>query len=130
MKETDEYEIKETITLYFDSLETFDDEKMRHVVHPEARMFNVGNSNIFFIKPREEFIKGTITAPRLHGMNPFMVEIKEISIHTHELTASAEVEWRMIMPNSIGVHHTFYHLAKIDDKWVIVNMLDCGREVR
>lgn len=124
-----EVRIKAALEKYYNSLETFDDEMMRQVVHPEAKMFNAGESGTFFIKTREEFIKSVIEAPRRYGMKPFIIKIQEfIHIAVHELIASAEVEWEMVMPNSVGIHHTYYHLAKIDDKWVIVNILDRGKE--
>ena len=120
-------EVKKVLRLYHDSCERFDDAQVSEILHPEARMFNVGNDNQFFIRSQQEFVAGAVIAPREHQVElKFDVEIQRVDVYD-DLVATAQVFNRVTYSDSRGEHHSFINLAKIDGVWYIVNVLDRGK---
>ena len=112
---------------YYDSCERSDDKRVSAFLHSEARMFNVGNDNEFFIRSRQEFVEGAIIAPRTHQVElAFDVEIERVDV-VDDLIATAKVRNHVTYADSTGEHHSYVNLAKIDGQWVIVNVLDRGK---
>jgi hypothetical protein len=119
--------VKAVLQLYHASCERFDDAQVSELLHPEARMFNVGNDNQFFIRSRQEFVAGAVIAPREHQIEiKFDVEIQRVDVYD-DLIATAQVLNRITYSDSRGEHHNFINLAKIDGAWYVVNVLDRGK---
>lgn len=126
--------IKKLIINYTKYNETSDWENFIEIWHPEARRLNVGNTNELLITPTEDIKK--LSFEGLMNLRKQMPEA-EISFITDdfshidvydEVVASAELNWRMILPGSEGRHKTYFHLVKANEKWIIVNVLDRGFE--
>jgi hypothetical protein len=119
--------VKAVLYLYHDSCERFDDAQVSELLHPEARLFNVGNANQFFIRSRQEFVEGAVIAPREHQVEvKFDVEIQRVDVYD-DLIATAQVLNHITYSDSEGEHHSYINLAKIDGAWCIVNVLDRGK---
>ncbi len=130
---SDEEKIKAIIEALFDSFENTDEEKFLSVTHPEVRAVNIGNSNEVLVSTREEIVKFRIRGLRnAKQQNPEFYarnEIKTVNhITVHEVIASAEVEYRMVMPEAVGLHCSYIQLVKMEEDWRVVNILDRGIE--
>ncbi|MHA2496376.1 MAG: nuclear transport factor 2 family protein [Candidatus Hodarchaeales archaeon] len=132
-KSKDVKKAKETLERYYSSQEHSNEEEFLSVWHPEARRISFGNDNKMLVSNTEEIIKYTINGLRIaKERDPdfyvkFQVnKIKHVAVH--DVVASAEVDWQMEMPMARGLHASFFHLAKIDDHWMIIGLTDRGVE--
>ncbi|MHA1462502.1 MAG: nuclear transport factor 2 family protein [Candidatus Heimdallarchaeota archaeon] len=124
--------VKENLQITFaGEIETF-----QKLWHPKAHRFGLGNSNELYSFSRAELCEHMqqLTAakkdnPSLAQIEIIFDEIDFINIHQN-LIASVAVKWHMNMPDSMGKHYTYYHLAKQDNTWQIVNALDRGFEYK
>jgi hypothetical protein len=126
-------QIRGIIDDYFVSHQDTDVKLFTSIWHNQAKRFNLGNSNELLVLTEQEIIEQTIDGLRIarEQINGFDVqhEINEIShIEVGDVTATAEVEWKMLMPDTSGSHRTYFHLAK-EDTWQIVGLLDRGIEI-
>ncbi len=53
-------------------------------------------------------------------------KLKQIGVHGP--IASVEVDWQMIMPDSIGIHCTYFHIVNTENQWLVANVTDHGYE--
>ena len=126
-------QIKNSLLVFFQGLDETNEELFKSVTHQNVRTVNIGNSNEIFVFTVEEIIEYTITGLRnAIQKNPgFFSRREEIDIDhitVHEIIASAEVSYKMVMPESVGYHRIYFHLAKENGKWMIVNIIDRGLE--
>lgn len=133
----DRVKFRELVTNYLKIMCAGDEEKFLGIWHPDARRFSVGNSDELHSFNLEEIAEYSLKGIRqLREENPksgkiqhVLDEILHLSTYNN-LVAAVEAKWHMIMPDSKGVHHTYFHLARQNDKWLIVNVLDRGYELR
>lgn len=129
----EEQKIKETILSLYQHFENTDEENFRALTHPQVRTVNIGNSGEVHVFDMEQIVEYTITGLRRakEQIPGFFARREEIEVHqiaVQEMIASAEVSYKMVMPESIGRHHSFLHLVKNADQWIVVNMIDRGIE--
>ncbi|MHA1212584.1 MAG: nuclear transport factor 2 family protein [Candidatus Heimdallarchaeota archaeon] len=124
--------IKENLQINFAG----DIEKFQKLWHPNAHRFGLGNTNELYSFSRSEICEHMQQLIAAKKDNPALAQIKIIFdeidfIRIYQnLTASVGVKWHMTMPDSMGKHYSFYHLAKQGDTWQIVNVLDRGFEYK
>ncbi len=107
--------IKAALSTFFDGLNSHQPEKIREVWHPDAKLFIGGDAqSTSFFESLPEFIG---------------FEVQEVErVEVYETIASAEVNWLMKMPGSVGVHTSYFTLIKTDDNWSIAGGVDHGIE--
>lgn len=121
--------IKETLKSYYAYLEKFEGDQILDLWYHDGKMYNVGNANAFLIRTPQEFAHHMTQIGQTQDI-PLKIKIDKIDhVAVHDLIASAEVHWRMILPDSVGIHRSCYHLAKMDSRWVIVSLMDRGLEI-
>jgi hypothetical protein len=124
-------ELIQLIEAYFAKQSAFDGDGMLAYWHPGGTMYLVGNQNEFRVVTIEEQVGHMKEAKeRVPDLQVEFVldEIEQVAIQ-EDLIASAHVRYRMIFPAGYGQHRCFYHLAKIQGKWGIVNAVDRGFQV-
>jgi hypothetical protein len=124
-------EIIQLLENYFARQSMFDGDGMLEFWHPGGRMYLVGNQNEFRVVTIEEQASHIKDAKeRVPDLKvEFILEEIEQVVVQEDLIASAHVRYRMIFPEGYGKHRCFYHLAKIEGKWGIVNVVDRGVQV-
>lgn len=133
--EDEEAKLRELVNTYIKTMGTGDEERFHEIWHPAARRFSIGNSNEL-----HSFSQAEIDEYTLKGIKQLrkeasdsarfefvLDEVLHFSIYSN-LIASVEVKLHMTLPGSEGLHHTYFHLAKQNGKWRIVNALDRGYE--
>jgi hypothetical protein len=131
---TEEDKIRDLIEKYTKCNETSDWESFIELWHPEARRLNVGNNNQLLITPTDDIKKFSFDGLKNLKQQMPDADIRfEIDEFTHidiydNVVASVELKWKMFLPGSKGTHKTYFHLVKLDDLWIIVNVLDRGFE--
>lgn len=128
-------EIKNTILNLYKSFEDSDIELFKSITHPEVRTVNIGNSNESFVFGRDEIINNTILGlknvrEQVPGFYAKWVEVQVKSIKVHDRIASAEVIYKMDMPESYGNHSSFIQFIKEDIQWQIIEIIDRGIEIK
>jgi hypothetical protein len=124
-------EIVQFIEAYFARQSAFDGDGMLDSWHAGGRMYLVGNENTFRVVTIEEQashikeVRARVPDLRVEFM---LDEVERVEVQD-ELIASVHVRYRMILPEGYGKHRCFYHLAKVDGKWGIVNAVDRGIQV-
>ena len=110
----------------------FDGDGILNLWHTEGMVYMVGNNNQFRINSIKEQcahineVKKKVPDIRVD----FLIDsVEEVSIQD-DLIATARVQWRMMMLDSYGKHRSFYNLVKIGGRWVIVNVVDRGLEIK
>ncbi|MBN2149150.1 MAG: nuclear transport factor 2 family protein [Anaerolineales bacterium] len=126
--------ITQVLYRFFESFQQVDDEKFLSVTHPGVRTVNIGNAGQAFIFSSEQIRRNTIAGLRnARKQDPAFYANFEIvaiySIQVYDSIASADVEYRMVMPHAVGLHRSFYHLVQVGDNWRIVNIIDRGQEL-
>lgn len=129
----EEQNIRETILALYQHFENTDEDKFRGLTHPQVRTVNIGNSGEVHVFDMDQIVEYTIAGLRrakeqIPGFFARREEIEICHIAVQELIASAEVSYKMVMPESIGRHHSYLHLVKNGDQWIVVNMIDRGIE--
>ena len=130
MKQDSEIDqIRELLQTYYRCFAKFDGEGMNALWHPEGKLFNVGNRNEFLIRDPATFTeRWSVIKEKLdYELTIEIDDMRHIVVYDG-LIASAEVKWRMVMPDSWGEHCSYYHLAKIDGVWQIAGVVDRGWE--
>ncbi|NHJ87025.1 MAG: nuclear transport factor 2 family protein [Asgard group archaeon] len=135
MSADDQDTIRELVKDYIAIMEACDEKRFLDIWHPEARRFGLGNRNELGVMNSEEIIKFSINGLRnLKNQLPNKETIKftidkivDIKV-IQNIIAAVELHWHMILPGSKGTHQTLIHLAKHNNKWLIVNVLDKGFE--
>ncbi len=135
---TEQTEVKEISNLLkdlFTGFEKADEDQFLSVTHPEVRTVNIGNTNDVNVFSAEDICKYSIRGLRsAMERDPKFYAKREISaihdIRVYEVIASADVEYRMVMPDAIGIHRSFYHFVKVNGKWQVMNIIDRGRETK
>ncbi|MFW9916751.1 MAG: nuclear transport factor 2 family protein [Candidatus Thorarchaeota archaeon] len=132
-KSRDIEKVKKTLGRYYSSQEHSNKEEFLSVWHADARRISFGNDNKMLVSTSEDIIKYTIDGLRIAKerdpdfyVNFQVNEIKHVAVH--DVVASAEVDWKMEMPMARGFHSSFFHLAKIEDEWIIIGLTDRGVE--
>lgn len=127
--EQDTEAIQLLLQTYFQYFADFDGSGMNALWHPEGKQFNVGNRNEFLVRTPKTFTERW-EAIRERVDFTMTIEIDDMShIAVYDaLIASAEVKWRMLMPDSWGEHCSYFHLIKQDDAWKIAGVVDRGWE--
>ncbi len=125
--------IKKTLQDYFESLVNCDSEKFETIWHPEAKIFGIGNSKILQIDSLNEIIKHRIKGLQkakisIPGFDVDFIIKKIGNMYVKDIIATVDIIWQMIMPETVGNHSTSFQLAKQNDKWLIVSVLDMGLE--
>ena len=124
-------EITKMIEAYFAKQSEFDGDSILGFWHPGGMMYLVGNNNEFRIVAAEnqaahiKEVKERVPDLKVH----FQVEKIEQAIVHEDLIASVHVRYRMTFPDGYGKHRCFFNLAKIEGKWMIVNVVDRGFQV-
>lgn len=123
-----------TLKSFFESLVNSDLSKFDNVWNKEAKIFNLGNSNVLQIDDRELIIEH-----RLNGLKKAKEQIPGFEVNfnilkidkvtVHDVIAVIDVFWQMLLPDSKGNHFSSFHLAKNGPKWEIVSFLDRGIEI-
>lgn len=134
--EDERAKFRDLVATYLKIMCVGDEDKFLEIWHPDARRFSVGNSNELHSFNLTEIIEFSLKGIRqLRKENPqsskiqhVLDEVLHLSIYSN-LVAGVEVRWHMILPNSKGLHRTYFHLARQNDKWLIVNVLDRGYEL-
>ena len=127
---------RELVTTYLNTMCVGDEGKFLEIWHPDARRFSIGNSNELNSFGLAEIVEYSLKGikqlrkelPKSSKIQHILDEVLHLSIYNN-LVAAVEVKWHMILPDSKGLHHTYFHLAKQKDKWLIVNVLDRGYEL-
>ncbi len=125
--------VEETLNTLFQSFENADEAQFLSVTHPAVRTVNIGNDNEAHVFSVEDIRKFAILGLR-NAMDKIpgfyarrvITALKHIAVH--DLIASAEVDYRMEMPDSVGIHTAYLHLLKVDGKWLVTNIIDRGLE--
>ena len=121
--------IRELLQTYYRCFAKFDGEGMKALWHPEGKLFNVGNRNAFIIRDPATFTeRWSVIKQKLDSELSIEIDDMHHIVAYDTLIASAEVKWRMVMPDSWGEHCSYFNLAKIDGTWQIVGMVDRGWE--
>lgn len=126
-------QIKKTLQDYFESLVNSDSEKFRTIWHPEAKIFGIGNSKILQIDSLNEIITHRINGLQkakttIPGFDVDFTITRIANLYIRDFIATADILWQMIMPDTVGNHVTSFQIAKQDEKWLIVSVLDMGFE--
>jgi hypothetical protein len=127
--------IRDTIRHFHWAQETCDEKAFLNVWHPEAKRFVFSPNNELYILTTEDILRDQFhEIQKEQEKNPeysvhfFIKQIKFFDIQPDRLIASALVDWQMLVSGKcVGFHYTYYHLAKIDGKWIIVNATDRAR---
>ena len=135
--EDEEAKLRELVNTYIKTMGTGDEEKFHEIWHPAARRFNIGNSNellSFNLAEIDEYTLRGIKKLRKEASDSarfefVLDEVLHLSIYSN-LIAAVEIKWHMTLPGSRGLHHTYFHLARQNGKWLIVNVLDRGYEFK
>ncbi len=135
MSETkDKAAITFALLAFYASLENGDADGFRTVTHPDVRTVNIGNSNEINIFNVDQIIEYTIQGlqnakQNIPGFFARWEQIEIKSITLHDVSASAEVHYKMTMPESTGHHRSFIQLVQDQDRWQIIQITDRGLEV-
>ena len=132
----DRAKFRELVTTYLKIMCEGDEEKFLEIWHPDARRFSIGNSNKLHSLNLAEIVEYSLKGirqlrketPKSSKIQHVLDEVLHLSIHNN-LVAAVEAKWHMILPGSKGLHHTYFHFARQNDKWLIVNVLDRGYEL-
>ncbi len=130
-KENKEKLIEELIIRYINCLQNTDGDEFEKIWYEKAVRINLGNDNEILISSKEDIIKYTINGLKQARKEGFDVthKFKEIKrLEVGDVTATAEIYWQMIMPDSTGLHTNYIHFAKDGNTWMIVGILDRGIE--
>ena len=134
-RQTEIDKIRDTIRHFHWAQETGDEKAFLTVWHPEAKRFGFGPNNELYVLSTEDILRDQFyEIQKEKEENPdysvrfFIKQMKFFDVQPDNLIASAFVEWQMlILGKCVGFHYTYYHLAKPEGNWVIVNATDRAR---
>ena len=124
-------EIKEIVEDLFSCINNKNDDHLRELFHPKAIFANIGNANELYTRTVNEFINTTIVAMKEHNIEVEnkIEEIKHLQI-IDGVIAALEINYTMVMKESISTHTCFLHLVKESGKWYIFDWVDRGIEIQ
>ncbi len=133
---TDPQEIKaiqDVLESLMESFDLTDEERFKLVTHPQMRTVNIGNSNQAIILDREGIITHTILGLKeaVQNIPDFFARrdnIDIVRIAIHDVIATVEMTYTMVMPNSAAAHCSYIQLLKEGDRWLVAQMIDRGLE--
>ena len=65
---------------------------------------------------------------QIPGLISYWENIEFHNITIQDLTASVEVSCQVVMLESIGCHHCSIQLIKENDMWMVINIINRGKE--
>jgi hypothetical protein len=134
-KQTEIEKIRNTIRHFHWAQENGDEKAFLSVWHPEAKRFGFCPNNELYVLSAEDILRDQFSEiQKAQAENPkysvsfFIKQMKFFDVQPDNLIASAFVEWQMlILGECVGFHYTYYHLAKTEGNWVIINATDRAR---
>jgi hypothetical protein len=130
---SDTQNIQQIILDLYQALSSSDEAAYKALVHPQIRTVNIGNSGEVHVFALNQIIEYTINGlknavKQIPGFFSYWENIKFHNITIQDVTASVEVSYQMVMPESTGSHHSFIQLVKENEKWLVINIIDRGIE--
>jgi hypothetical protein len=130
---TDPHDLEKIIQDMYQALGACDEAAFRAVVHPQVRTVNIGNSGEVHVFGLDQIIEFTINGLKgamenIPGFFARWEEIRFTDMTIGDVAAAVEVRYKMAMPDSTGYHHSFVHLVKEGERWLVINIIDRGIE--